>query len=299
MCFIGPDFGLKKHYIDQINKVAYKNRLMLLDNYEKYTKSQSGGSLLKLNNVYVIPEDTLFLDIKKKDYISKYISRIIGDTLIFDYELEYPNKTLFKEFENYITYFPLVQDKIAYQFVDSEITLNQSSKEELARNCSNNYGTILLECDKIKNYAQAKNINHQTAWEDLTISNQLIYRYPEFHSYELMNDILKGNFKELSYWSKVINDNFLDDFWIALESIANDYLIAYYIKRYGRINGSTKAYEAGFYWRRIKQIREYNIPYTFEALLNKARKVSNLDAKIKFGTIPKEELFDYFLCLIV
>ena len=114
-----------------------------------------------------------------------------------------------------------------------------------------------------------------------------------------MNDLLKGNINSLSYWYNLVKANFQEEFWIALESIMDDYLIAYLVVQNGRYNGGNKAYDMGLPWFRIKMIRDFAIPYSAEYLLDTAYKISKLDADIKTGKIEKEKLFDYFMCCII
>ena len=60
-----------------------------------------------------------------------------------DYEDDITNTSLYKNFDEKVTYFPEVNDNIAQQFVESELKLDIASKEELAKNCHNNYNKIL------------------------------------------------------------------------------------------------------------------------------------------------------------
>lgn len=294
--FYGEDFGLRKHYIDQIAKKF--NKVVILPSLVDFAIAKTGSGLFKTKVLYVAPNDIDFAKLKVKN-INNLITNLTNDCIILDYEEELPTTTLFKEFSDNITYFPEVENNIAYQFVDSELKLNMESKEELARNCCNNYSKILLESDKIRCYASEKGISHQAAYDDLYAQNQLLYEYPEFHSYELMNDVLKGNFQMLSFWYNLVKANFLEQFWIALESIFNDYIIAYFIVKYGKYRGSTLAYEYKFNWGRIKIVRDFIIPYKAEDLLYLANQVAKLDKLVKNGKINKEDLFDYFLCIII
>lgn len=223
----------------------------------------------------------------------------IGNTAVFIYEQPLPDSTLFKEYDNCVTYFPTVSDNIALEFVDSEVKLSLKSKEELAANCENNYNNILLECDKIKQYAHSKNISEQSAYDELNMSGQLLYTPEKYASNLLMNDILINNFNSLGYWSQLINTYYTNEFWMSLGFIFNDYLIAYLITKYGKYNGSNKSFDYGLPWSRTKEIRELIIPYEADYLLECAYKVSKLDMAVKKGNIQIEDLFDHFMCTII
>ena len=294
--FYGEDYGLRHHYIEQIGK--HFDKIEPIYDMESFVKTQTGGGLFKKKRLLVAHGEVEFAK-QKAFQIQSFISKLNLDSFILCFEQELPSTTLWKEFNDYITYFPVVDDKISLQFVDSELSLNQKSKEELAGNCLKNYNNILLEADKIRNYAQAKGLSEQTAYDDLYNKHQLLYEYEEFHSYNLMNDLLKGNISKLGYWYNLVNANFQEEFWIALESIMDDYLIAYLIVQNGRYNGGNKAYDMGLPWFRIKMIRDFAIPYDANYLLEAAFKVSKLDNDIKTGKLEKEKLFDYFICNII
>jgi DNA polymerase III delta subunit len=295
--FYGEDFGLRKHYIDYLSKKYSKKTIV--NNALNLSNSFGGGNLFKTTTLYVVPGDLDFARLKK-DKIEEFITKIDkNDCVILDYEDDITNTSLYKNFDENVTYFPEVSDNIAQQFVQSELKLDIASKEELAKNCHNNYNKILLEADKIRSFAQAKNISEQAAYNELFTQNQLLFEYPEFHSYALMDDILKGNFRALSFWYHIVQEKFQEQFWIALESIFQDYIIAYLIVKYGKYQGGNIAYEYKYNWGRIKTIRDYIIPYDADSLLQTAYEVAKLDEMIKTGKLAKEKLFDYFLCVVI
>lgn len=165
--FYGEDYGLRKHYI---NKLAENyTEVKVIDDAFKLGEVSSNNSLFEVPTLYIVYNDIEFAK-ANKTHIDTFLSKIGKDKLIiFDYEDLSETTTLFKEYPDLITNFSNVKDNIALEFVDSEVTLNQSSKEELAFNCNNNYNSILLETDKIKNYKLANNLSEQKSFEELSI----------------------------------------------------------------------------------------------------------------------------------
>lgn len=294
--FYGEDYGIRKHYINKLSTFFEETRA--IDSMDLISNQQRGSGLFSVKTLYIIHGDIIFAR-KKSAYIQSTINKLKDDAVVLVYENELPNSPLFKDFSDYITYFPVVQDKIAYQFIDSEVRLSLDSKKELAYNCKNNYNNILLEADKIRNYAEAKNISYQIAYEELQHNGQLLYEYDTFNINEFMNDVLKGNFKNMDYWTTIITKNYKDQFWMSLSYIFTDYLIAYFIVKYGKYEGSTYAYNCGLNWGRIKSIREFVIPYSAKSLLETANDVADLDMQIKFGKLQQDDLYDRFLCTIM
>lgn len=295
--FYGPDSGLRHHYISKISE-SY-DIVRSLPSMEGISASSRGSGLFKTSQLSIVYNDLEFAKWKTSSLL-KYITSLTEDCIILVYEEELGSSNLFKNFSQYITYFPTVQDNIALEFVDSEVSLSLESKLELARNCENNYSNICLESDKIKNYAQAKGINEQIAYDNLKLENQLLYKYPDYNPRDLMNDILQGDFQQLGYWCTVINKLYSDKFWIMLNSIFTDYLIAYCIQSEGnKYKGSSKAYNLGLPWGRTKEIRDFVMPYDSEYLFETAMKVADLDLKVKSGQISQDKLFDYFITIII
>lgn len=293
--FYGNDFGLRKHYI---NKLAEKfDKIKVIMSAENFTNNTTTGTLFKLNTLYILYNDLEFCK-QNVAYINTFIKKIGTDMVIVDYE-DLPEKcTLMEHFENSITKFSNVQDSIAYEFIDSEITISPGSKKQMAYNCNNNYNSILLEADKVKQYSQYKNINEQMAYDSLDEREQLIFRYMDYNVDLFMNDILTRNISNFPYWIQTIKTIHTDNFWMLLSRVFADLLIAYLVKQYGKYPGSSKAYEYKLSWTRAKVIRELSIPYTAQELLIMTSAVCDLDYKVKTG-ILQEEPIDYLMCLFV
>ena len=295
--FYGQDFGLRRHYIQRIAK-SYDSIKVISSALEIADTNSAGSGLFKTSTIFVVYNDIEFAK-SRLEVLQTFLKRLKDDCVILVYEDEQPNTNLFKEFSDYITYFPTVNDNIALEFVDSEVKLCLASKEELITNCKNDYSKICLEADKIRNYAESKGLHHQAAYDDLKAKGQLLYEYPEFDIDGLLDDILLGNFNNLAYWCDLINKKYYEQFWIMLMFIFNNYLIGYCIAKYGSYRGSSLAYDLGLPWGRIKQVKNYIIPYKPDQLLESAFEVAKLDLEVKSGRITLDKLFDHFICTIL
>lgn len=290
--FYGEDYGIRKHYI---NKIAsfFPNKPKYIDNYMAVKLSSSSRSLFgPTKELVVIYDDEEFANLPTKN-IQKFINSLKVYTAIFVYEEALEHSNLFKEFDEYVTYFPLVQDNIGKEFVSSELKLNIQETEDLAHNCSNDYNSILLESDKIKEYAHFKGVSEQVAYEALEVKNQLLEKVDTFNVQEFMNDILLNNLGNLAYWYEVIK-NEPDKFFSSLTYIFNDFIIAAVIKEHGKWDGGTFAYNCKLPWGRTKIIRQMAIPYQADYLYDCAYKVACIDAEVKSGRLERTKVIDYF-----
>lgn len=229
--FYGEDYGIRKHYIDKLS--TFFPSTITADKFEDIRDIIVSKSLFSIKRLIVIYDDRNFAK-SSNEVISTFIKRLKDYCVIFVYEEELPNTNLFKNFSDYITYFPIVQNNIALEFVEGEVSILQSNKEELIKNCENNYNNILLESNKIKNLSQAENITQENAYESLNLKGQLLEKYDEFNSNLFMNDVLSGLFTNIPYWFEIVNNNESnkDKFYFSLTSMLLDSLIAYLIVKY-------------------------------------------------------------------
>ena len=298
--FYGEDFGIRKHYIERLK--TYFDSAVYLDSCSAVKDAISIKSLFKSKKLYIIYNDLDFA-MWSEDAIKMFIDSInINDyacICIYD-SGNYLKSTLFEKFSEYITEFQAVQLNIAEEFVDAELNLLDTSKKELAFNCGNLYGTILIEADKIKSYADALGISHQQAYEDLMLKNQLNVKQTDFDNKDFMNAILSGNYRALAYWYQLIVEfNDYDKFFWSVPYMFNDFLIAGLLKRYGIYDGGSRAFKYGLPWGRVKEIRELNLPFEYNYYYDCACKVTEIDSGIKLGQILRQNVVDYFLVNVI
>lgn len=291
--FYGEDFGIRKHYINKISETFGGS--IYLNDYNEVSSMTVTKGLFTIKKLLVIYNDQEFLKLNDKQ-LATFIERLNKYTVIFDYDTL--AETYIKKFDNYCTYFPEVETIIATEFIEDEVNLINKDKNNLAYNCENNYSNILLECDKIKNYAEYSNLSQQNAYENLEIQKQMIKRVDEFDCNAFMDDVLTNNRDRISYWSELITKNYNDEFWYNLNRIFIDFIIAYYIKAYGVYKCGSILYNLGLPWIRTKHLRELPIVYSKEYLLELANSVAGLDKKVKQGRIANTDVFDRFINML-
>lgn len=290
--FYGEDYGIRKHYIHKI-QTYFKNKAKYVDDYRKVMSNENTLSLFGSNEKLIVVYDDLEFAMQSKEQINKFIKGLSQYTCIFVYEQLSQTSTLMKEFSEYVTYFPVVQNNIAKEFVDSELKLNLTDSTTLAYNCGNNYNNILLESDKIHEYATSHNISQQSAYEVLYCKGQLLELFDVFNANDFMNDILTDNKTNYAYWYSIIKND-VDRFIYSLTFILNDYMISAILRNYGMWDGSSKAYNLGFSWGRIKVLRDLPINYKVDYLLECSYKVAELDEFLKRGKVDRNNVGDYF-----
>lgn len=290
--FYGEDYAIRKHYINKICESF--TELVYLEQYTDMLLQVSSASLFKVKKLFVVIDDMDFLELSS-DELQQFKNSLDDDnTIIFVYNNDITNEDILNIFADNITKFPAVTADIAMEFVEDIVKISEKQRKDLAYECNNLYGNILYETDKVHTYSQAKDISEEQSYESLKASNQLVDRLMSFEADIFIEDYLTSNRKNYYLWFKII-ENDIDGFCWSLNSMYRDILTASLIKQYGKWDGSTKAYNYGFYWGRIKIIRDLDIKYTTDFLYQKAHELACIDSDIKNGILNKGDILSTFM----
>lgn len=308
--FNGEEWAIKKHYIEKIAE-DYKVVRYLTDTLE-LSNTLVSRSLLKRKTLYVVPHDNDFLKASKKE-IENVLSRVKNSTdgVIWVFSTEIP-KSFITHFDEYITEFEEVEEDIFEQLIRHEVSISPDHIKLLSKNCRRNYGTALMEIDKIKNYAQHENVSFDTAFEDLYINKLLIEEKEIFNCQEFMNNVLAKNFTGLRHSLQCLYESGFENVWYHLEEMVQDFKILYCFVRYGKWEGAKRAYNVeGLFWGRVKEIRDTVLhwsddrqgkcldPWTEDEIQWIICKLSESDTLVKQGKITDREvienMFYYYL----
>lgn len=121
-----------------------------------------------------------------------------GNVLLFVYESLDKRSKFYKSFSDYITSFDKLSTDILKKYVYKDLSLTEDRCEELILICQNNYNSLLLEIDKIKNVSAHFNIDNNSAY-DMCLDNGAFYIPPDGEIFDLLNSILSRNITS-TYW---------------------------------------------------------------------------------------------------
>lgn len=257
-------------------------------------------ALFKVKTVYIVYNDMEFLKQKDKTY-QRLIKLAKRNIVILVYD-EIPEKGPFREvLEEYITIFNKVTDDIAVKYVKKEAITKISDimAKKIVFNCNNSYNNIIEEMNKYnwlkkdatKEEHQSDDFLDASAYACLFIDRLITPTSKEF-----ANMFLKRDMVGLSNCINLLeNQNIL----AYLPELYSSVVMALYIKLYGKWDGGTIAYNAGEYWGRIKEIRDFNMPYTKEDLLDIRYLINQLDLDIRSGRMKSEYAWRYLIGVIL
>lgn len=291
--FTGEENYIRRLYYLKIGEI-YGN-LKSLESVSTLFKELEKKQLFAAKTAYIVYNDTEFLKQKEKVY-ERLVRLCKKHVVILVYE-EIPEKGPFRNIlEDYITVFNKVSDDIAVKYVTREYPIkDRMLAEKIAFNCYNSYNNIIEEMNKYKWYKEDNNINDD-AIDAMTYACLFFDRKIIPTPREFANAFLKRDGRQLAEYMTLLKEENILGY---LPELYNTIVLALYIKVYGKWDGGTRAYNAGEYWGRVKEIRDYNISYTKNDLLDIRYLLYQLDLDVRSGRMRAELAWDWLIGVIL
>lgn len=289
--FTGEENLIRRIYYEKIGEI--NGNLRSLESVAELYKQLGKKSLFQQKYTYLVYNDLEYLKQNEKIY-ETLIKLSEKNVIILVYE-EIPEKGIFRKvFEDYITVFNKVSDDIAIKYVAKEYPrIDKMLAEKIAFNCNNSYNHIIEEVNKYKWWKQD---NQDDALDAMTyvclFYDKKIIPTPK----EFADAFLKRDMRLLVQYMKILKDENILGY---LPELYNTMTLAIYFKIYKKWQATNKAYEAGEYWGRIKEIKEFNISYTKNDLLDIRYLIYQLDLDIRSGKMRADLAWDWLIGVIL
>ena len=153
----------------------------------------AGGrkSIDKSKKVYIVQEDMNYLKAEDSwDKIQKYVK---NNYIILRYHSLDKRSAFVKKNQQNIVEFSHLSDDVLQQYIQRDLPdLSDENVSKLIRYCSNDYGRILLEIDKVKQYMKSiKSKNEDKCFEELD-KQGLFHKEIGDITFELTDAVLGG-----------------------------------------------------------------------------------------------------------
>lgn len=290
--FTGEEHTILDIYID---KVCSKFQTVKhTDSVYPIYKNLTTKSLISSENcVYVIRDDKEFLSSESiwKDLNSKLSKK--GITLVVKYGTLDARSKFYKQFSDSITTFEKLSDKILLKYVLKDLTVPTDYATKLINACNSDYGRILLEIDKIKQYAQYSGVSDKKAFEDC-FDSHIIYMEPEGQVFDLVDCIMLRDYRnvyKLLQESRRRSDNEL----YILSMLHNNAKALLQIQIFGNSNMKELSNATGLNTYQINSCTKYLNRYSCEDLVKLIKYIKYCDKCIKDGTFTASFAIDYLI----
>jgi DNA polymerase III delta subunit len=188
--FTGPEVGVMDIYIEQMAKVKDAT-VTRLDGIDDLAKKMHKGSMLKNAQIYILRDSKEFMQDNELALKITQKNALTGVPLILVYTNIDKRSKFYKTFQDSIVEFQPLKPEILIKYAQKELYLTEASYNRLMEVCEYDYSRILLEVDKIKRYAQAKQVKEETAFCTL-MSEGAIFQPPKDAVFDFVDAVLKG-----------------------------------------------------------------------------------------------------------
>ena len=290
--FYGPEFSVLETYIDNI-KSKFGGEYTYIKSVSELANKLSGNSLFKddINRLYVVREDSAFLT--DEDIWPKIVMLLKKkhDTLIVKYGSIDQRSKFYKHFSDSITNFEKMSESVIVKHIISKSKMSEQNASKLCKICLADYGRILLELDKITNFANYYDISADQAFLECMRTNA-IYIGVEGEIYDFISAILTKNGKEII--KQQISFNRRGDNPLLFISILHSTVKAVLQVKllHGEKDISTLT---GLSAYQVKNSYNYINNFTSKELIKMIRLCKYCDKGVKSGLIDSSYVIDYIL----
>ena len=151
LIFSGDEWRVQQIYIEQISRVTGK-RCVRIDSIGEVFQKLSGKSFVKESVIYIVRDDK---ELMQNEKLQQRIEKVLGDNMLILLLTNVDKRTKFyKSYKASICDFERLSDKMLEKYALREISLSKRNLERFIEICEHDFGKILLEIDKIKNYVK-------------------------------------------------------------------------------------------------------------------------------------------------
>ena len=147
--FTGAEWEVQRIYVNKVIECGSFQRMNNDSVADVFTKLRN-KSIFSKPTCYVIRDDAEFV---KNETAWQKVEDVLDDNIII---LELSNidkrSKFYKHYKDKIVDFERLSDDVLIKYIQREINLSERNCRRLIDICDGNYGRILLEIDKIKNY---------------------------------------------------------------------------------------------------------------------------------------------------
>lgn len=285
--FHGPEHTVMKTYLKLMADSKYQ--LTYADSLMDIMTGAKTKSLVPVHHLYVIMDDKEYLTNEK---IRQKFKGLKDDVVVFYYSTTDKRLKFWKDNKDIAVEFSRLSDQVLTKYIQKEAPFfTEDMCKELIDVCDGDYGRILLEIDKMRQYCRAEKIKGDYVFRKF-MDEGVIYRNPQDAIFDFVAAFLErkpAKAYDLLQQSKAIGEANLT----LLSVLYNN------IKTLLQVQ-SAKDYKAlGLNGWQVKNVIQYKNNYKNGELVNAMKIIRNVEKGIKTGQIPDELAVEYVMVQIM
>lgn len=288
--FTGPEVAIMDVYLNRIEKASSLKRV-------RADSVASFASKLKLRNplsspvIYVVRDDSDF--IKAENDWHNVIEMIGSNKIILLYSSIDKRSKFYKQLKDSIVSFDYLTALQLSKHIQKDVDLSKQQSIFLAECCECDYSRVLLECDKIKHYAAARDLSDGEAFEELRQKGGVFQPIGDI-TFDFVDAMLQRNtpaLLKLSTQLKQIQESPLLTLSTLYTGFRNAFLVA------STDHPTTES--TGLTGWQIKTVRDKIGYYDSAEYLQALDVIHQIEKKVKLGLLDPEIAVDTVIVTVV
>lgn len=188
--FTGEEVEAQRIYLNKIAEITHKPIIRIEQVSESFNKR---NSLLKTYSLFVCRDDMNFW--KTATSVDE-IKELLGNNMLVIQMTDIDKRSkASKEYEDLTVTFNYMDADVLYKYVQKKCRLSDDNSYDLIERCEQDYSRILLEIDKVIQYARASGIDVNEAYTAL-IGDGAISKPPKDAIFEFTDALLRAKIQE-------------------------------------------------------------------------------------------------------
>lgn len=295
--FYGEEVGIMDVYLSKLYSVVSADVVRVETVQEAYTKMSqkklSGG-----RRCFVVRDDKEFF---KNDKVwSKVFTQVnnSSDYLILIYSSMDKRSKFYKQNADMMTEFEKLSSEMLSKYIIKELPgMSTKDATELAEMCECNYNRIMLECDKIKQYAASKSTDNYGACMQKLVQQGIIYQPIGDITFKFTDAILTRNLKDTAEYLRQARLKAEPDIMV-LSILYNGFRQILMVQGLGK-DQSEPVKRTGLTAWQVKMAKEKQGHYTIPELINALKVIRFAEKGIKTGQLDSEVSLEYVIANIM
>jgi len=286
--FHGEEHAVMKIYLNMMaEKGGYE--ITYVDSLMDLMTGTKTKALVKSAHLYVIVDDKEFQTTEK---MWDKFKGLKDDIVVFYYTTTDKRLKFWKHFKDRAVEFGKLNDDILMKYIEKEIgAQNEAVMKDLIDACQSDYGRILLELDKVKQYSRATGVIENGVLENF-LQDGTIYRPPYDAIFDFVAAFLErrpAKAYDLLQQSKALGEPSL----VIISNLYNN------IKTLLQIQSAKDYKKLGLNGFAIKNVIRYKNNYTNGELVRALKLLREIEKGIKTGTMPDDLSVEYFMVQVI
>lgn len=288
LIWTGPEVEMQAVYVRQIAKV-YGADIKNIEDLQKLGAGMRSKSFINKRTVYVLRDCKEYQDEKAAAFIASN-NALKDDFFIFIYSALDKRTKWYKANEDNIVTFDYLTTSVLKKYVAKDIDLDDARITRLIETCENDYSRILLEVDKIRQYAAARKCSSADALDHL-LDCGVIYTPPRDAVFDFVDAVYKNKRKQAF---RLLEETYAGG-EATLIILTNLYNSAKQLAQVQAYDGDSICDSTGLTPFQVKLAKGRVGIYSTKSLINAMRTIREVEKGIKVGTIEEQYAVPYIL----